>query len=193
MKIKSLTIIFVVFLSITLVSGLAVFLTKEKSQPVLSQQSGAVEKRLEPLPDKLEPATAIALKNKKIVEAVRNSPPNADKPKEIVQAEPARQPVEEKIKVVMLVNGLKYEVAVKPGSSVYDLMNLLKTENKIDFSGKDYAGLGFFMEALNGLKNNPSGENWVYYINGKPAPVGISGYELKNNDLIEWRYEEKSF
>ena len=192
MKTKNLVIIFILFLLITLASGLAVFLTEEKNQQVLNEQTSAVEKQAKLTANKPAIATTTALKNKKIIAPVKNSPFYA-KPKETVQPEIAKQPVEEKIKAVTLINGLKYETAVKPGSSVYDLMGLLKGQNKIDFKGKNYAGIGFFVEVINGLKNNSAGANWLYYINGQPATVGISNYLINNNDIIEWKYEKKSF
>ena len=158
-----------------------VFLAKEKGELVLNGQPSVVEKQAEPVSDQ-PTAVATSTNKEKIVQ-----------PEKIKQPEIVSAPAEEKIKVVMLINGVKYEAAVKPGGSVYDLMNLLKNENKINFSGKNYSSLGFFVEEINGLKNNPSGANWLYYINGQPAPVGVSNYIIKVNDIIEWKYENKSF
>jgi len=186
MKTKNLVIIFILFLLITLASGLVVYLTKEKSGPIVSEQISVIEKQAESIP-----AEMVAVATSTEEKAVR--------PEKIGQPKIISAPAEEKINAVMLINGAKYEAAVKPGSSVYDLMNLLKMERKIDFSGKDYAGLGFFVEAINGVKNNPAGlpaqagKNWLYYVNGKPAPVGVSNYIIKANDIIEWKYENKSF
>lgn len=192
MKIKNLAIVFIIFLALTLASGLAVFLTEEKNQPLLSRQSAPMAQLNETtVSEPLQP-TASSAKDKKIAAVIKNLRLNAVKSEENTRPETAEQ-LEEKIKVILIIDGNKYETAVKPGGSVYDLMNLLKAENKIDFSGKDYAGLGFFVEAINGLRSDPAGKNWLYYINGQPAPVGVSGYELKANDVIEWRYEEKSF
>ena len=178
MKTKNLAII--LFLLIVLVGGLAVFLSKEKNQPAASEQSGATEKQAESLDD--EQAEAAPVASKQVVELEK-----AETPK------PVSAPAEEKINAVMIISGLKHEAAVKPGGSAYDLMNLLKMENKINFSGKNYSGLGFFVEAINGIKNNPLGENWIYYVNGQPAQVGVSNYLIKNDDIIEWRYEKESF
>lgn len=36
--------------------------------------------------------------------------------------------------------------------------------------------------------NNPSGQNWLYYVNGVLVPVSCSVLELQNHSIIEWRY-----
>jgi len=100
---------------------------------------------------------------------------------------------EQIITVKMLIDGAEYQAAVKPDSSVYDLMSSLKEQGLIDFQDHDYAGLGFFIEEINGVKNDPAGANWFYYVDGKLAPVGASSYKLKNNDLVEWKYEARGF
>lgn len=87
------------------------------------------------------------------------------------------------------VNNEKFETFALPQSTVYDLMASLKNQGKIIFSGENYSGLGFFVKEINGVKNNPkTGEFWLYYINNKPAWVGVSGYELKPGDVISWKY-----
>lgn len=180
MKTKNLVIIFILFLLITLASASAVFLTEDKSQPVIDEQTNLVEKQAESASAE---TVAVATSTKeKIVQ-----------PKKTEQQQNVSAPAEEKIKAVMLISGSKYATEVKPGNSVYEMMNLLKNENKINFSGKDYASLGFFVEEINGLKNNPAGKNWLYYVNGRPAQVGVSYYLIKANDIIEWKYENKSF
>ncbi|MFH0955756.1 MAG: DUF4430 domain-containing protein [Candidatus Falkowbacteria bacterium] len=183
MKTKSLVIIFILFLLITLVSGLVVYLTKEKIEPIVNEQPNVVKKQAETVVDNHgETATVATSTSKKIIQL------------EIIEQSPAvSAPSEEKNKTVMIVNGVKYAAAIESDSSVYDLMELLKQENKINFFGRDYSGLGFFVEEINGVKNNPSGENWVYYVNGQPAQVGVSNYIIKENNVIEWKYEKKSF
>ena len=180
MKTKHLIIIFILFLLTTLGGGAAVFLIKEKDQIADDGPSAQTEKPVQPIISDAAEATAPPLKQ--IVE-----------PEKIAIPELVSASAEEKIKVVMIINGVKYEAGVKPGSSVYDLMNLLKVENKIDFKGKNYLELGFFIEEINGEKNNPIGKNWVYYINGRPAQAGVSNYLIKADDIIEWKYEKKSF
>lgn len=195
MKTKNLSIIFILFLSVTLISALTVFLTEEKKQPVLSARPLAIKEKIEPAVNApSEEARASSTPSKKIVKPAKSAPPG--KAEEIIRPEIINQPAlitEEKIKAVMIIDGVKFEAEIKTGASVYDLMNLLKAENKIIFFGKDYSELGFFVEEINGLRNNQSGKNWVYYVNGRPAQVGVSNYMIKTGDIIEWKYEEKSF
>ncbi|MDD5145376.1 MAG: DUF4430 domain-containing protein [Candidatus Pacebacteria bacterium] len=95
---------------------------------------------------------------------------------------------------ILYVGEKKYEISVPEKSTVYELMDLLSAKNEISFAGKNSLGLGFFVEEINGIKNNP-GENtyWIYYINDKAAQVGISNYILKPNDAINWKYEKPQF
>lgn len=196
MKTKNLAIIFILFLSVTSISALMVFLTEEKKQPFLNGRPIAIKEKIEPAVNgPVEAVAASSTQNKKIVKPVKNAPPG--QAEEVVRPETINQPAliteEKKIKAVMLINGFKYEAEIKAGGSVYDFMLLLKQEKKINFQGKNYSGLGFFAQEINGVKNNPAGENWVYYINGRPAQVGVSNYMIKAGDIIEWKYEEKSF
>ena len=77
------------------------------------------------------------------------------------------------------------------GSSVYDLMENLKKQDKLRFSGTNYSGIGFFVEEINDIENNPKENSfWLYYVNGKEANVGITGYILKPGDVIEWKFDK---
>ncbi len=182
MKTKNLITILSLFLLITLAGAAVVFLIKEKGELVVAEQPAVAEKQAELIIDELAKAITTAPE--------KNTTPQAPL---IRGDEKDSAPVEEKIKAVMIIGGVKYDIAVKPGSSAHDVLNLLKLENKVNFSGKNYAELGFFVEEINGLKNDPAGKNWVYYVNGSPAQVGSSNYLIKNNDIIEWKYEKKSF
>lgn len=92
------------------------------------------------------------------------------------------------VNCVLLVAGeQKYESQInKENESLYDLMIELQNDN-IDFSfqGKDFPGLGFFVDEINGIKGEP-GAYWLYYINNKKAETGITNYILKNGDIINW-------
>ncbi|MDP2709018.1 MAG: DUF4430 domain-containing protein [bacterium] len=187
MKTKSLIFIFILCLLIV-TGGLAVFSNEKQAEPAVSERPDAVE---------LDASSEV---NESTVATSTVPEKNATSQTPLIREEKngeAQQiveiPAEEKIKAVTMIDGVKFAAEIKTGATAHDLMNELKAENKINFSGKNYPGLGFFVEEINGLKNNSSGKNWVYYVNGRPAPVGVSNYILKDGDIIEWKYEEKSF
>lgn len=89
-------------------------------------------------------------------------------------------------KARITIAGEDLEVVITDNMSVYDAMNLLKKESKITFEGKNYPGLGFFVTKINSLESG-DGKNLMYDINGVEASVGISTYEIKEGDIIEWK------
>jgi hypothetical protein len=97
---------------------------------------------------------------------------------------------ENRISAALFVGDKKYETSVSGNSSVYDLMEKLQKETDFRFSGKNYPEFGFFVEEINGVKNNPRNfQYWIYYINGQEANMGISAMKLKQGDIIVWKYE----
>lgn len=77
-----------------------------------------------------------------------------------------------------------------PGSlTVYDFMGQLRSTGKINFTEKNYAGMGKFIESINGIPNS-NDRSWIYYVNGKKAPVGVSNYKINTGDIVSWKYEK---
>lgn len=74
-------------------------------------------------------------------------------------------------------------------STVYDLMQKLKAENKIAFTEKNYIGMGKLIDNIGGLKSNGD-KTWIYYVNGAKASVGVSNYQIKPGDVVSWKYEK---
>jgi len=98
------------------------------------------------------------------------------------------------INAIIEISGEKYLVNLPEKSTVYDALMKLQTDKKISVKMKEFSGLGYFVEEINGLKNdNQANKYWIYYINDQTAKIGISSYILKNNDLITWKYEDEKF
>ena len=109
-----------------------------------------------------------------------------------VPAPLGQQAQEQGISVVLEVPEVRYSITLSKGSSVYDLLVKAQEETEFRFSGKDFIGLGFFVEEINGKEQNPrAGKYWIYYINDQKAEVGISIYKLKSHDVISWKYEDE--
>ena len=87
------------------------------------------------------------------------------------------------------INDTKYEGEVKGETSIYDFMSKLRNEGKIDFTEKNYIGMGKFIISINGTKGNGE-QNWIYYVNGKKAQIGVSNYKINPGDVVSWKYEK---
>lgn len=82
-----------------------------------------------------------------------------------------------------------YEAKIANEISVYDFMLNLKSEGKINFKDKDYTGMGKLITELNGIKNSGK-KNWIYYVNGEKAKIGVSNYKINPGDVVSWKYEK---
>lgn len=104
---------------------------------------------------------------------------------------PATEVKTPKIKVTMRVNAGSaagnYVVDFKENESAFELL-LRVAEVDYDMD----PNWGAFVKAIGGLYNKGNwkrGSAWFFYVNAKPSEVGASGYTIKSNDLIEWKYE----
>jgi hypothetical protein len=100
-------------------------------------------------------------------------------------------PEPKSIRVELTVPEKEYVVQVLEQSSVFEVMEQAK-EQGLQFAGKEFGEIGFFVQEINGLRENPrQGKYWIYYINNKKATVGISAYNVHNNDVISFKYENE--
>ncbi|MEK7081157.1 MAG: DUF4430 domain-containing protein, partial [Patescibacteria group bacterium] len=93
---------------------------------------------------------------------------------------------------ILEINGTRYEEEITGQISVYDFMNKFRGEGKINFTEKNYTGMGKFIETINGIKGNGN-QNWIYYVNGKEAQVGVSNYKINPGDVVSWKYEKLNY
>jgi len=96
------------------------------------------------------------------------------------------------IKTTLQINDVSYEDNIAEKTSVYDFMSQLRAEGKINFTEKNYIGIGEFIESINGIKNSDS-LVWIYYINGVQAQIGISNYKITPGDIVSWKYERSDY
>lgn len=103
-------------------------------------------------------------------------------------------PDQNQIAVTIIINNQTYPLNLPEKSTAYAAMVQLVADKKITVVFKEFSGLGYFVDEVDGVKTDgQSGKYWIYYLNGKPAQIGISNYILKNNDLITWKYEVPQF
>ncbi len=82
-----------------------------------------------------------------------------------------------------------YALSVRAGETVLGAMRALGSAGTLRFTGREYPGLGFFVDSINGV-SSAGGKYWVFYVNGVSATQGISSTIIEKGDLVEWRYEK---
>lgn len=95
------------------------------------------------------------------------------------------------LKAQMLVGNKKYVLKFKTGDTLINAMDklMLASDQPFLYMGKKYADMGIMVQEINGIKNDiQNNKYWIYYINGASAKIGVSNYQLKANDLIEWKF-----
>lgn len=96
------------------------------------------------------------------------------------------------IVATLRIPGKEFVVVIPEGSTVYDMMKIATETQDFHFKGKEFAGgLGFFIEEIDGVRQNQ--KYWIYYLNGKKANAGVSHVFLTQNDIVEWRYENAEY
>jgi len=89
--------------------------------------------------------------------------------------------------VIFEIGDQKLSETISGEISVYDFMQKLQAEGKMNFQSKNYPGLGKFITEINGVENGE--KYWFYYVNGQKAEIGVSNYKINNGDIVSWKYE----
>lgn len=85
------------------------------------------------------------------------------------------------------------EIAAQDKLTAFDVLQKAAEALGLGLETKDYGEMGVLVEKLGDKKNGDSGNYWMYYVNGKLAPVAANKQEVKAGDRVEWRFEKPSF
>jgi hypothetical protein len=78
------------------------------------------------------------------------------------------------------------DFAVTPGKKAWDAIRQAIGPSNISFV--DFGGsLGIFITGFFGVEAEGN-HFWEFFINGKSASVGVSGYAVQDGDVLEFRY-----
>lgn len=93
-----------------------------------------------------------------------------------------------KVGVTIKVGSATYAVPFTDGDTALDAMRSAKGAG-FTFAGRDYAGLGFFVDSIDGKKDTDD-YYWILYLNGATSTLGASAQKVHQFDIVEWRYEK---
>ncbi len=81
----------------------------------------------------------------------------------------------------------------QPGMTVVDVLTAAQKHPrglKLTQKGK---GTSTLITDIGGLKNEGSGKNWLFSVNGKQSDIGAGGYELKAGDTVLWEFKDYEY
>lgn len=90
--------------------------------------------------------------------------------------------------LTLITGATKTNLFFTEDQTLYEILNSKENAGKINFKGKDYTGIGFFVTDIGELHSG-DGKDLLYYVNGIEASSGISVYKPKVGDVVEWKLE----
>lgn len=79
--------------------------------------------------------------------------------------------------------------------TVFGLLKEVTSENNLEFSYNDkWQEMGIFIESINNVRNDTAADQWWHYwVNNHYAQVAADKYELKDGDIVEWKFVRNQF
>ncbi|MBA62611.1 MAG: hypothetical protein CMJ76_09625 [Planctomycetaceae bacterium] len=80
-------------------------------------------------------------------------------------------------------------IPITQGDTILDVMKAMqKHPQRILFKTRGTGKLTFIYE-IDMISNEGRGKNWIFYVNGRRATIGVGAYKIKANDQVMWKYE----
>lgn len=92
--------------------------------------------------------------------------------------------------ITLVVGDRTYRAVATSTQTILSVMRILEEASDFSFAGKDFPGMGFFVEEID-HKRNANGYYWMLYVNMLAAPKGVSQMIVSPGDQILWRYESR--
>jgi hypothetical protein len=70
--------------------------------------------------------------------------------------------------------------------NAFEILTIVGNQNNIPIVTKQY-DFGVFVQKVGDMENTKD-KAWIYSVNGKSGEVAADQYELKNGDVVEWKY-----
>lgn len=121
------------------------------------------------------------------------------KTNETKKGEPANQITEtiKKEEAILVLDYGEGEIATYSGvkidksATVFSVLEKITKENNLGFKIREYS-FGNLVEQIGDKKNTPN-LAWIYFVNKKSGEVAADKKEVKDGDIIEWKYTKPIF
>ncbi len=88
---------------------------------------------------------------------------------------------------------VKYNIDISNSSTAFSLLESIAQKENFKIESKVYKDMGVLVESVNGFKNGADNKYWQYWVNGKLPMIAADKNEVKEGDVIEWKFGKMSF
>jgi uncharacterized protein YaiE (UPF0345 family) len=81
-----------------------------------------------------------------------------------------------------------YSFEFRDGMTAFSILKDYVTEKGYNFSTQQY-DFGVFVKDINNYESDNQ-KAWIYSVNGEAGNVAADKYELKDGDIVEWKYSD---
>ncbi|MBU0570110.1 DUF4430 domain-containing protein, partial [Patescibacteria group bacterium] len=74
--------------------------------------------------------------------------------------------------------------------TVFGILEKFAEEEGVELESQQY-DFGVFVKSIAGYEGSAE-TAWIFFVNGESGQVSADQYELKNGDVVEWKYLEPS-
>ena len=118
------------------------------------------------------------------------------KTKESVTYEPVAKPAEEKVtaKATLVIDDgtghpQSFELTVSSEMTAYDLLKAAAKQAGLSLKTKKY-DFGISIEGIGDMIAGKDGKYWMYYVDGKLAPVACDKQKISPGARVEFKFEK---
>ena len=82
------------------------------------------------------------------------------------------------------------DLPITATSTAFDVLKSVVDANNLNLGFKDYGkSMGIFIESIGDVGKDPAGKKWwQYWVNNSYSQVGVSNYNVKPGDVIEFKF-----
>ena len=121
----------------------------------------------------------------KIFAAIQPAIPASQSRQELSEAKPQESQID-----LTIDSGnnspLTFEYKFGGHKTVFDALKDTALANNISLETQNYE-FGVFVKSINGLESTAK-KSWIYFVNGESGMVAADKNEIKNGDVVEWKY-----
>lgn len=104
---------------------------------------------------------------------------------------PQEQPLIVQVKIVFPDNTISEELEASENETAYSVLKKSAENNQLEMHIKEY-DFGVFVESVGDYQSGAD-MSWIYFVDGQSGDKAADQYQVKPDQVVEWKYIKPSF